>query len=403
MAVYRRDNGMWRVDVWWDGVVVWSTHTPTKGEGDEIHDEIKTALRKGVPEPWRRYEVAPREERLTVGTWIEKWRQGRGLKPRTTANQNSLIDNHIIPALGKEPLEDLTRLKVQRWVKALDKDLMPRSIRTVYAILSEALGDAADDPSTPIQLSPAHRIRLPKPDPTGREKITSAQLAILVYYAGDRGHIVEDLAFTGMRAAEYCARRRHDLTIRKTIEIAGRPTEGPAATEDGERAKRPVRGKRGRTRQPAAKSPAGARSILLCEGHAAAWSARLAGHDLDSLAGVRAGRSSGQRGHPVPVGYWMIANLFQHIREAAVEDGHDIPARISAHWLRLFHRVLLEDALVPERAVDEQLGHEPEGVKAAYRRVTPKMQRMIRDALQETWVEYQAALTAITPERSAAQ
>lgn len=392
MAVYQRDNGEWRVDVWWNGEVVWTTHAPTKTEGQAIHDQAKVDLRAGI-DPWLRYEVTPHREATTVADWIETWREGRGLKPRTEANQKSLIDNHIVPSIGKEPLESLTRLKVQRWVKALEADLMPRSIRTVYSILAEALADAADDPATKLKVSPAHRIRLPKPDPTGRDVLTPTQVAILIRYAGDRGFIIEDLAFTGMRAGEYTGRRRHDLTIRKTIEIAGRPDSRRVvarAAADGETAKRPVRGKRGRTKAPASKTPAGARSIVLCDEHAAAWSARLVTHDVDALAVVQSSIMSVRRGRPIAVAYWMVQEVVREARKAAIEAGEDIPDGVTAHWFRVTHRTWLEEAHVPEIAIFGQLGHEPKGVSAAYRRVTPAMREMIRVALNERWAAMQA-------------
>lgn len=400
MAVYKRSNG-WRVDLWWDGRIVWTGHRPTKGEGVAIHNEFKADMRsRRDMAPWKRLEVIPEGKPLTVADWIATWRIGRGLKARTELNQKSLIDNHIIPSIGKEPLETLTRLKVQRWIKALEADLMPRSIRTVYSILAEALADAADDPTTALKVSPAHRIHLPKPDPTGRDALTPAQVGILVRYAGDRGFIIEDLAFTGMRAGEYAARHRHDLTIRKTIEIAGRPRaslmESILATEP---VKRPAKGKRGRMKANASKTPAGARSIVLCDEHAAEWSARLAAHDVDALAVVDSSTMSVRRGKPMPVAYWLIQEVVREARKAAIAAGEDIPDGVTAHWFRVTHRTWLEEALVPEIAVDGQVGHEPKGVKAAYRRVTPAMQAMIRAALAERW----AAMRRATPARRSVQ
>jgi integrase len=97
---------------------------------------------------------------VTLGQYLEQWytvtltarvRSGR-LKASTLDSYRDIVDRHISPALGREPLAKLTPTKVRSWVFAKQSEIgargRPLSARTVaycHAVLRAALSDAMRD------------------------------------------------------------------------------------------------------------------------------------------------------------------------------------------------------------------------------------------------------------------
>ncbi len=78
-------------------------------------------------------------------------RSGR-LKPSTLDSYRDVVERHITPVLGKEPLGKLTPAKVRSWISAKQTEIgvrgKPLSSRTVayyHAVLRKALADAVRD------------------------------------------------------------------------------------------------------------------------------------------------------------------------------------------------------------------------------------------------------------------
>jgi integrase len=374
VGYYERPNGTWRVVAYWHGQVVWSTTRPNRTEAKAAWVQAMADLRAGDGRhPSDRYAQARAAAELTVEAWLREWHPRRRLGPATRRAQWSMIENHVIPHLGGVPLAGLTQPQVQQWVWAVSDALMPRTVRNVLGILSTAVKDAIVDPSVPISSSPVVRVRTDKPDPSGREALTPRQVALLAAYArpGYRT-VVLSLAFTGLRAKELRERSRHDLTLRKTVEVKGKPAPRTAA--------------RRKRKAPATKSPAGARSVLLCDSFASELSAYLGGRGGEALwvsdRGLRLSRNTLQR-------------AVSRACEAARAAGHDVPEGVTCHWFRHTHRTWLAEALVPPVAVDAQMGHATRGMAGVYEHVTEPMRRMVRDALEVRWAEVAGVLSEL--------
>lgn len=57
---------------------------------------------------------------MTVAEWLQTWIAARGdLRATTRSQVENIIAKHIVPELGKIPIGDLTRLRVQEWASAL--------------------------------------------------------------------------------------------------------------------------------------------------------------------------------------------------------------------------------------------------------------------------------------------
>jgi hypothetical protein len=359
-------------------------HKDENGNPAPIHPADR--YRRDVPEPYR--------PGMTVREWIEIWHPRRKLTPAVERNQRGILDNHVLPVLGWRALAELDRTDVQDWAWGLADDLMPRSQRTAYRIFKAAINEAIVDRRCPIDASPFVKIDLERPEPTGRHALTPEQVAALARHArytwpkdGEGyGMLIISLAMTGLRAREFVGRRRHDLTLRRTIEVRARNLKATPDTVDQDGAvalPRPKTGKRGRSKGKATKSPVGARSVQLGQTYAGALSAYLAGHQSDRLWVARLGG---------PLTYSTLNRIVKEAAKAAVAAGEPVPPDATAHWLRKTHRTWLSEEHVPRVAVDEQVGHETPGMQGVYEEPTEVMRQQIRDVLERRYLAIVAAL-----------
>ncbi|MDW8060025.1 MAG: tyrosine-type recombinase/integrase [Thermomicrobium sp.] len=109
----------------------------TKREAREKLEAAKAKLVRGLP-------VEP--ERETVATFLERWLETTArpsLAPRTYESYRMIIFRHLIPALGRIRLVQLTPFDVQGYLNAkLAAGLSPRTVAYHRAVLRAALNDA---------------------------------------------------------------------------------------------------------------------------------------------------------------------------------------------------------------------------------------------------------------------
>lgn len=90
-------------------------------------------------------ELAHRHEKGSTGDVLERWFKMRSpdLSPTTTASYRSYLDNHIIPTLGKIPVDKLTTQRLDEFYAELRaKGLALGSVRVVHAIINKGLQQA---------------------------------------------------------------------------------------------------------------------------------------------------------------------------------------------------------------------------------------------------------------------
>lgn len=318
---------------------------------------------------------------MTVGEWIAIWHPRRRLSSEASRkNQTNYIDTHIVPSLGPIPLPELTRMQIQAWVWSLEEEYMPRYVRTLFGVLRLALLDAVDEAGVPLEASPAVRIRMEPPDPTGREALTPMQVAAIASRCGIHETLIWTLAFTGARIRELLKRDVGDWSPFTGISIAGKrvdPAEDGGTDEDA-----PRRRKKGAKKAKASKTAAGARTILVCPSHSAMLRDYLGGRTSGPLF-------IGQRGQRAT--YSPVYETLGIAVERARTVDKTIPEGVSPHWFRVTARTWMDEAHVPERARDEQIGHSTQGMGGVYGRVTDAMRQEIRDALEDRWKQAMAA------------
>lgn len=115
----------------------------TKKEAEKACNEIIYQIEHGT-------FIIPNE--LTVEKYLNEWLETyckQKLTPCTYSGYKVNVENHIIPALGKIPLQKLQAVQVQRLYNSKLKscnnpngELSPASIRYIHAVLRKALNQA---------------------------------------------------------------------------------------------------------------------------------------------------------------------------------------------------------------------------------------------------------------------
>jgi len=271
-------------------------------------------------------------------------------------NEKGHLDNNIIPAFGSLTWDNLTRLRIQRWVNALyDEGYAPRSVRRIYGTFKTLVLDAIDELAVPISASPFVRIRLPAIEPTGRRALTPAEIGSICHRFDQHRELAKTLAMTGCRVGELLARDVSDWSP-----MAGLSIPPGTSKRRGE----------GGPRRRGSKTPAGIRLIPICGSHR---------KSLQAYVGTRSTGPLFLNRDKKRVKYDAFLHRFGAAAEAAgLED-------VTPHWFRHSLKTWLRDHKCDPVAVDQVLGHKTGGMDAVYVHVTPGMLADVVSAMESLW------------------
>lgn len=175
MYVRRLPSGNWNAVVRLPNGKRKSITDPLKRVVVQRGNELEAGLRRGEA-------LHLRDRRVTVAEWHRRWLAARDVEASTARKEASAWRNHIEPHLGGWPLESVTRLGVQTWVKDLTHaGVGPDGVRTAYGLLAVLFADAVDYDL--LGASPCRRISLPRvgrPEPRWltRHEYDRLQLAL---------------------------------------------------------------------------------------------------------------------------------------------------------------------------------------------------------------------------------
>jgi integrase len=102
--------------------------------------------------------------RLTVGDWLSRWLADSAkpnTRPATFRRYAQLVDQYLVPSLGRIPLERLAPSDVRAMLNAKSDSLSPRSLHHLRAVLRTALHVAMRDeliPTNAAALAAAPRV-----------------------------------------------------------------------------------------------------------------------------------------------------------------------------------------------------------------------------------------------------
>ncbi|NLO16228.1 MAG: tyrosine-type recombinase/integrase [Clostridiales bacterium] len=152
---------------------------------------------------------------ITLEQWMRQWWEVYSVpncRKNTSATTRAAIETHIIPELGKIPLQKLRVEKVQAFINVLNrKNLAPSTIKRISAVLKMALKQAVINHL--IIRNPAENVILPK--------IKQKEIAFLsqderrrllaALPDTDNARAIRFLLGTGLRASEMIGLRWKDI------------------------------------------------------------------------------------------------------------------------------------------------------------------------------------------------
>ena len=156
---------------------------------------------------------------MTVEEWIWNWLKSykKGtVKPNTYARYIYVINDYIVPALGKIKLKNLTSLKIQNlYNDCKEKGLSPSSIKHVHTILSPALTQAVKEGI--ITTNPAYNTTRPSIKKANVNVFTVEQQELLVasLFNDTMGVLIKLALATGGRIGELLGLKWEDVDFEK--------------------------------------------------------------------------------------------------------------------------------------------------------------------------------------------
>ena len=163
---------------------------------------------------------------MTFGEWLDFWYQTYSkpaLRPTTQAGYENHIYKHILPTIGKIPLQELTASDLQQFYANLKKSgrltradiygkgLSDRSVRACHACCRTALDKAVSEKL--IRKNPAIECKLPPKRDREMQVLTAEEMRRVLIQAREEGYyemLLLDLS-TGMRRGELLALQWEDI------------------------------------------------------------------------------------------------------------------------------------------------------------------------------------------------
>ena len=166
--------------------------------------------------------------------WLRFIEVDRQRKPSTLRDYRSVVRNHIVPAFGTLPLEELTTEHVEQWLRGLGHDsaMSNRQKAKIITLLHGIMKRAKRVWKLPA--NPIVGIEKPRQAPQGAIDVFSAEEVHALSRAaedGQDGAIFLTAAFTGMPQGELVALRWRDVDFPGShIRVSASYTNGALTT-----------------------------------------------------------------------------------------------------------------------------------------------------------------------------
>ena len=173
-----------------------------------------------------------------VRKWIAKKRLS--LKANTVKSYEDYANCHILPALGKIKIRDMSLQHLQLFYKKLLKNVSVASVRKYHVVVSGALLDAVRDGIIPVNF--AEYVEFPRSKKFEGATYTPAQVSRLLEAAELEGEPIRAAVILavcyGLRRSEICGLRWEDVSFgSKTMQIRNTVTQNGALKIEAERTK----------------------------------------------------------------------------------------------------------------------------------------------------------------------
>ena len=225
-SVRLRKDGRWegRIVIGYDEKGLPKTKNVLAKTKTECVSKLK-ALRESLEAP---APEAPKPS-ISLGDWLDHWYQAykkANLRSNTQMSYERRIYQHIIPALGRIPLDKLTTRDIQQFYTNLKKSgrlirtelygagLSDQTVRGIHTTLRAALDKAVEEKL--IFRNPADSCKPPSARPQEMQVLTPEEIQRLLIQAKEDGCyelLLLELS-TGLRRGEILALRWSDLNFR---------------------------------------------------------------------------------------------------------------------------------------------------------------------------------------------
>ena len=232
------DRGTWVVRARVYNPVTGTIQQRTKSTGLKVKDNTKRKAERKMREIVDGWEKEANREVIAadpymseyIQHWIDRKAQTQSIKGNTVRSYQYNADLHILPALGKMKIREITLRHLQQFYKRLaDGGLSPSSQRKINVIVSGALFDAVRDGIIPVNYASERYLEFPRTAKKFEGKAyNEEQVVKLLEAAKEAGEPLRagvTLAVCyGLRRSEICGLRWSDidftentLTVRNTV------------------------------------------------------------------------------------------------------------------------------------------------------------------------------------------
>ncbi len=212
-SIREKTKGSWQIQVYTgigpDGK--YRRHFETihgrKSDAQKRLNELLVSLEKGIYTP---------PGRLTVAEHLQNWLCGyvkTNCSQRTLDGYQSIIETHLIPALGQVQLKHLHPQAIQSYYGKACEKLSPRTVHHHHRVLSQSLKYAVRQGY--LGRNPAEMVDPPSPRKKVMRTLTPTEVEVLFENAQDNYYypVVYTAVSTGLRQAELLGLRWRDIDL----------------------------------------------------------------------------------------------------------------------------------------------------------------------------------------------
>ena len=206
-SIYKRKDGSYSAQLSSDGKRI-TKYFKTRREAQAWIDETRNQVRNGL-------SLAGAQATLIVflASWLDSIKNT--VRPKTLVQYEWIVNNHILPALGKVKLKDLRPEMIQvLYNEKLAGGTGRRTVQLIHAVLHRSLGQALKWGL--IGRNPADAVTRPSVQRTEMKVLDDQQVRTLLLAAkGTRYEMLMQLAITtGLREGELLGLKWSDLDWR---------------------------------------------------------------------------------------------------------------------------------------------------------------------------------------------
>jgi integrase len=336
----------------------------------------------------RKQFINPRDGRITVAEWAEKWLPSIDVGPLTEKEYRLRLKNQILPEWGDAAVGDLSPTAILIWEKGLRRRLSANYADAVMSVFRILLEDAVTEKirgDNPVATRKSGRRGRYQPKVKEEKVIATPRQALLIARNAlqmrglNEYAIVLTSAYTGLRIGELAGVHREQLALKDNRQGARLHSVQQSQYVDGDFV------------EIGNKYDSG-RGLILPP-----FLASLLRELMDSRPGSEWVFTAPKGGRLIRGGDWY-RETWQPLVSGRAPRGvvRGAKARVgirpvlgveglTPHGLRHSQKVWLDEGNHPRVAVEARMGHVLQGVEGTYSHVTLAMELAIAEYLQRLW------------------